>query len=205
MEHCPYCRVRAHPSVLRDHIDLAHAVSKTGRNPAALKIEQYPPGRNASPVRNLLFVECPVCHSGMQPHQLNKHLWWVHRQRPSKSSGHLPAKGRSSPSINVDDNQKSISHTARNQSMGVGSPTVRLEDNLARTNTSSDDERVTCSVCGSRIRLADLPLHKRSHTKNGVNKTTSALGHPMKRRSSSKRKPFYRKLHGGLPSLGKKR
>jgi hypothetical protein len=121
------------------------------------------------------------------------------------SSGQIPARRSALPKIKRDDSQQSVSLTTRKQNLEIGSPKLRREDSLAKTQNSSDGERVTCELCGSRIRLADLPLHKRDHTKKGVKKTTSALGYPMKRRNSSKRMPFYREIQAGLPSLGKKR
>src|SRR6185295_1451845 len=123
---CPYCRVCADPAVLRDHIDLAHAVSKTGRTPAVIKFEQYQRERSAA-VRRKSFVKCPVCHSSIVRDRLNKHLWKVHWLRPLNASGQIPVKKRYSQVINGNEPQKSSLIKPRVKKPEVGSPKLRRE------------------------------------------------------------------------------
>lgn len=64
---CPYCQVRALPSVLRDHIELAHAMSKN--KPPKPKVNQA-----AKFDKDSRLTMCPKCHSRVRPDRLQNHL-----------------------------------------------------------------------------------------------------------------------------------
>jgi hypothetical protein len=135
IEKCPYCRQMAHPSVIRDHIERAHAISKTGATSPRIQIKQYPP------LRTSFLIQCSFCNASLRPDRLSRHLAKIHRHVSAPADQHGVRQSRvaigAHSQLEVDKNRRVAT------GLKLSGGTTREED-----IQSSSTGKKTCETCG---------------------------------------------------------